>query len=602
MNAVKEDHLWILLNPRNSECVEKIPARQIWNEICESAWRTGDPGVAFMDRVHESQPECNKEKYGPIDGSNPCGEEWTENGNSCNLGSINLARYWNAEERIFDYDLLAQHVRLAVRFLDNVIDINWFPFEYQREINLDTRRIGLGVMGWADLLIMMLIPYNSQEALDLATEISRFITKHARMESVTLGSEKGKPRPEMNARNSSLTTIAPTGSISVIAGCSSGIEPHFALFWIRKSMWSADGKHHEREMLEMPNPLRKMMQEHHPTVDFDDEGLRRELTQMAEHEQRQWVADKLGSSIARIFSTAHSVDASEHVKMLAAWQKNTDNGVSKTINLTNHATVADIDRAFREAHELGCKSVTVYRDGSKDEQVLTSGSGGHQSATDASSSPLVEHGEAYGRYSHKLVGQAIIGGESVDAPVQNNDQSTATSSVEPKRGKEVGSKQERMADRPKVLNGITTKVETGHGQWYFTINVDPADGKPIEVFIAPRNNDPCVHAASTAVAKLVSLSLRSGVDVELLAEGLQGIDCGHVHWLDGKMITSAWDALAQLLVKTTGVDIPARVDTGKPERVVAVKDARMNCPSCGGRLVHSGGCVVCESCRKSSCD
>ena len=194
--------------------------------------------MAFIDRVQESQPPHLKEKYGPINSSNPCGEEFTEDKNSCNLGSINLYKHFDEDTGDVDWRLLEQNVRLATRFLDNVIDVNWFPFEKQRQMNLETRRIGLGVMGWADLCVMLKIPYNSQEACDLASTLSERITNWAYDESLAIGAEKGAVTPD-GARNSSLTTIAPTGSISIIAGCSSGIEPFFALFWTRKSMWSA---------------------------------------------------------------------------------------------------------------------------------------------------------------------------------------------------------------------------------------------------------------------------------------------------------------------------------------------------------------------------
>lgn len=363
MEAVKGGAGWHFINPRTNEWTGRIvPAKDIWDAICESAWRTGDPGVVFMDRVHESAPNPH---LGPIQSSNPCGEEFLEDGGSCNLGSMNLAKYVQASPglcdhpgrtcteamhlRGVDWASLKDDIHVAVRFLDNVIDVNQFPFEYLAEMNLKTRRIGLGVMGWADMLVLLGLKYDSQEALDLATKLSAFIATTAWEASCALGEEKGQ-LDHMSFRNSSVTTIAPTGSISIIAGCSSGIEPHFDLFWTRQSMWGADGKS-SVELIECPAPLRAELERHEYDVTERDIGL-------------------LDTSLYR---TSHQITPEWHVRMQAAWQSSVTNGVSKTVNMPNSAAVMDISQALMLAWELKCKAVTVYRDGSK-QQVLTSSS------------------------------------------------------------------------------------------------------------------------------------------------------------------------------------------------------------------------------------
>ena len=560
---------WPLINPRNGVEVRRVRARNLWYQICESAWTTGDPGVVFIDRVNTKDGPLNPE-YGSINGSNPCGEQFLEDGGSCNLGSINLAKYAGPDGH-FDYDLLKEHIRTAVRFLDNVVDINHFPFPRQREVNLNTRRIGLGVMGLADALAIMGIPYNSESALNFVRNLSYQFQKEARSASFALGQEKGELREGHPARNSAVTTVAPTGSISIIAGCSSGIEPYFALFWKRKALWSTDGKEYSAELLEMPAPLRQKIEQRRPDWNLND--LADELAGMSEQEQRAWVDVEVGDDVAALFSTAHSIDPSEHVRMQAAWQENIDNGISKTVNLRHDASMADIDHVLHEAYNLRCKSITVYRDGSKGEQVLTNGS--TATAATASDTP-----------------RTASDGAAWDAgvPVPPIDNGVRPSPSVPQT-------------RVRSLSGSTTAVATGHGQWYFTINTDPETEQPIEVFITSHNNDPCVRAASVAVSKLVSLSLRSGVDVRVLADGLRGLDCGHTHWSEGVLVKSPWDALAGLLSDENpeaDLEVPDTHATAILARVIGRRPA-MSCVTCGGRIIHVNGCATCQLCGSNNC-
>ena len=358
-----DDREWKLINPRTNGAVGTLPARDIWRAICESAWRTGDPGIVFQDRIEEPNPQ-----YGRIISSNPCAEQMLEDGGSCNLGSLDLSKYVGTTSRYghrsFAHNDFIADIHTAVRFLDNIIDINWFPFEKLREVNQGTRRIGLGVMGWADALAELGIPYDSDDALALAHETGRILRREAHLASAYLATEKGELRPGYDYRNSATTTIAPTGSISIIAGCSSGIEPHYALFNTRKALWTTDGKSHEAEVLEMPQVIRRALGDKLPP-----ESMARSDAWV----QREYVVHHGGEELLDICRTAMEISPEAHVYMQAAWQEHIDNGVSKTVNLPWNATVDDVEFVYKLAYHAKCKASSIYRDGSKGTQVLSSG-------------------------------------------------------------------------------------------------------------------------------------------------------------------------------------------------------------------------------------
>ena len=351
MEAVVGDKAWPLINPRTDMMEEVEGAVRVWQAIVKSAWKTGDPGVVFMDRVDEAHPNPH---LGPINSSNPCGEEFLEDGGSCNLGSINLAAYIE-HGGIVRWADLERDVETAVRFLDSVVDANWFPFERQRRMNKATRRIGLGVMGWADMLAKLGIRYDSDRGITEARLTGKFIREAAHLASAKIAIEKG------HIPNSSVTTIAPTGSISMIAGCSSGIEPYFSRFWTRTALWDMDGKH--VTMTECPAPLREKA----GWLLDQDRGDPINLDMLNDLE---FLRASIGAH-ADMYRTSHDISPEFHVRMQAAWQENTDNGVSKTINLPAHATEEDVESAFMLAWKLSIKATTVYRDGCKSEQVLT---------------------------------------------------------------------------------------------------------------------------------------------------------------------------------------------------------------------------------------
>ncbi len=563
MRAVDNDEQWQLLNPRDSgdgpinTVVAEVSARQLWREICESAWKSGDPGVVFMDRVWETQPNP---QMGDIQTSNPCGEEFLENYGNCCLGSINLDKHVSGGA--FDWNSLEDTVRTAVRFLDDVIEVNQFPLDKLREVNLATRRIGLGVMGWADALIRMEVPYDSPEALDLTNEVAKFIHDTAWDESARLATERGpfpgyaesalKARGMPPVRNSSVVTIAPTGTISRLADCSSGIEPHFANAWWSNVLWK-DHEGSSDRLLDAPKSVWEALRARLGS----EERVREVLGQIADSpNDAERVFSEHGIDPA-LFRTSMLISPEAHVRMQAAWQEYVTNSVSKTINLPNSASVEDVERAFRLAWETGCKAVTVYRDGSKAMQVLETG------ATDGV------------------------------------DEQQALATLYPRR-------------RPTAVRGITERVGTGHGTMYVTLNFDE-EGNPFELFTTIGKAGGSEPAHLEGLSRMVSLCLRSGIAASEIVDQLSGIT-SEPFWDNGVLIRSAEDGLAQVLKRYLQ-------DSGSPD-VGDVRDGRAaqlamfgrsaegaggmsvgaQCPECSGRIIHQEGCMTCLDCGYTKCE
>ncbi len=362
MTTLQEGGDYWLLNPRNRQRVKRVRARDVWDSIVKSAWQSGDPGVIFIDEVNRHNPIP---EVGRIEATNPCGEQPLLPFESCNLGSVNLSRM--VERREINWKKLRATVRNAVRFLDNVIDANRFPLKEIERMTKANRKIGLGVMGFADMLIQLGIPYNSEEALELAKKTMKVVTKEARQESVELGEERGAfPNFDKSVwkdkystmRNATVTTIAPTGSISIIAGCSSGIEPLFAISFIRNVLGGT-------RLFEI-NPLFEMTAKER---DFYSAKLLEEIARTGSVQEIQGVSE----DIKKIFVTALDIRPEWHVRIQAAFQKYTDNAVSKTVNLPYEASVEDVREVFELAWKIKCKGITVFRYGSKPEQVLYTG-------------------------------------------------------------------------------------------------------------------------------------------------------------------------------------------------------------------------------------
>ena len=362
MEALKKDGEYELVNPRNREVVRKIPARDIWNNIITMAWKTGDPGVIFIDEINRNNPTPH---IGMMECTNPCGEQPLLPYESCNLGSINLAKM--VADMEVDWEKLEKTIGLAVRFLDNVIDGNKYPLPEIEKITKANRKIGLGVMGFADMLIRLGIPYNSALALEKAEVVMKFIQEKSHTASEELAEEKGAfPNYEGSIfknpiRNSTVTTIAPTGSISIIAGCSSGIEPLFAISFVRNVMEGT-------KLIEVNPYFEKVAKER----GFYSEELMMEIAKTGTLADIEGIPD----DVRNVFVTAFDIAPEWHVRMQAVFQKYTDNAVSKTINLPNNVDIKSVGGAFMLAYELKCKGITVYRYGSKNQQVLYLGDSG----------------------------------------------------------------------------------------------------------------------------------------------------------------------------------------------------------------------------------
>ena len=531
MEAVKAGTDYNLINPHTKEVAGKLNAKEVFDKIVDMAWKTGDPGIIFIDRINQDNPTP---QLGRIESTNPCGEQPLLPYESCNLGSINLTAMLRTTSGTaeIDYPKLAGAVKIAVRFLDNVIDVNKFPLPEIAEMTRKSRKIGLGVMGFADMLIQLGIPYDSEEALQLAADIMRFINDEAGKDSTELAKERGVfpafqgsiydvpdgPRP----RNASCTTIAPTGTLSIIAGCSSGIEPLFALSYTRNIL---DGA----QLVEV-NPYFEQVSKNEG---FYSEELMQQLADGAKLHDIDGIPDQ----IKRSFVTAHEISPEWHVRMQAAFQKSTHNAVSKTVNFPKQATREDITEVYMTAYEEGLKGITIYRDRSRDIQVLTTGK--------------EEKIEATGRT--------------------------------PRR-------------RSKITTGITERVTTGCGYMYVTVNSD--ERGICEVFSTLGKSGGCASAQLEATCRLISLALRSGIDVASVVRQLRGIRCPSIAWEEGKAMLSCADTIASVLEKHISGG-----DDNKPklEDYGSVKNLAGQCPDCGNLLVYQEGCFICPSCGYTKC-
>ncbi|WGM89089.1 MAG: vitamin B12-dependent ribonucleotide reductase [Candidatus Bathyarchaeum tardum] len=360
MEAVAKDTEYALVNPRNGKTETKLRALHVFDRIASNAWRTGDPGLVFIDEVNRHNPTP---KVGRIMSTNPCGEQPLLPYESCNLGSVNLAKM--VKDNKVDWENLRRVVRIGVHFLDNVIDVNKYPVPKIEEVTRTNRKIGLGIMGFADMLIKLGIPYDSKEALELAEQVMKFVRDEAVNQSVNIGAVRGsfpnfkgsiwQERGFKTMRNATVTTVAPTGSISIIAGCSGGIEPIFAIAFVRNVM---DGS----RLLEVQPTFEELANE----SGFYSRSLMLEVAKTGSVQTVKEIPEKL----RRVFVTSLDIKPSWHVQMQAAFQKYVDNAVSKTVNLPNNATVDDVKQVYLLAYKLKCKGTTVYRYGSKSEQVL----------------------------------------------------------------------------------------------------------------------------------------------------------------------------------------------------------------------------------------
>jgi ribonucleoside-diphosphate reductase alpha chain len=557
MEKLKNGQDYDLIDPHTQKVVRRLNTQEVFDLIVKQAHKNGEPGIIFIDRMNEFNPTP---KLGKYESTNPCGEQVLLPYESCDLGSINLAgmykRVGNRYE--IDWDKLKEVTCLAVHFLDNLIDVNKFPLPQIEKATRLTRKIGLGVMGWASLLIRLGIPYNSEEAIALAEKVMSFILAEAAKKSCELAQDKGvfpvfkgsiydKKEGAARVRNATLTTIAPTGTISIIAGpCSSGIEPLFAISYYRKVM--------DNDKLVEVEPLFEEMAKQRGFYS-------RELMEKIAQESSIQNLEDIPEDVKRIFVTAHDISPEWHVRMQAAFQKYVHNATSKTINFPHEATIEDVRRAYLLAYELGCKGITVYRDKSREEQVLN---------------------------------------------IASRQQKEEPKILEP--GKIA------PRPRPEVITGTTTKVATGCGNLYVTINIDE-EGKPFELFTQMGKAGGCAASQLEAIGRLVSLAFRSGIEVKSIIEQLRNIRCPSPSWEKGKRIFSCADAIARVVETRliNGIITPVSVETANipmkhshnDESVVSDFSLHGDivgvCPDCGGALRHEEGCIKCQACGFSKC-
>ncbi len=543
--ALEQNREYELINPHNGEFSGSLSAKSVFQDIVDHAWENGDPGVVFIDKINMDNPVPH---LGMVESTNPCGEQPLLPYESCNLGSINLSKMirFDNEGWSIDYDKLRKTVHNGVHFLDNVIDVNRYPIDQIAEMTRTTRKVGLGVMGFADMLIRLGIPYDSVHAIEIARKLMKFIDDEAKVKSNQLANERGafpawegstyQKNGDAILRNATCTTIAPTGTISIIAGCSSGIEPLFALAFTRHVM--DDDK----------------LAEVHPMFLEDLKGLdiftNAIIDRVIQYGSIQNMSD-IPQSMRSVYLTSHDIDPEWHIRMQAAFQENTDNAVSKTVNFANSATHEDVATVYKLAHDLNCKGVTIYRDGSRDVQVLNKGKKTESANDKLNPAPFSVH------------------------------------------------------DRPQLLNGFTTKLNTGQGSLYVTINSD-TQKRPVEVFANIGKSGGDTSALSEAIGRLISIALQKRISVEEVAKTLIGITGSRPVWNEGSLIKSVPDAIGQILLQEFK---HLREEAGHTAHTIKTSTSAGStlaihgpeCPDCGSSMETEGGCSVCHICGYSHC-
>jgi len=628
MQAVERDEEYDLINPRTRKRAGKKRARDIFRQIIVNAWKNGDPGLVFIDRINRDNPTP---QLGRIEATNPCGEQPLLPYESCNLGSINLSKFVrevaaasaNGAKRrrngaaaadggaAFDWDALAAVIPLCVRFLDNVIDQNQYPIPQIEEMTKKTRKIGLGVMGWADVLFKLRIPYGSDEAIALAERVMAFVQQHADRASEALAKERGvfpawsgsaydpatgDGRKRRRFRNSTRTTVAPTGTLSIIADCSGGIEPAFALAFMRQ------------HYLDRKNPLKvtrlpevnKMFRAAAEAGGFYSDELIAYLAEGGSLADR----DEAPDWAKRVFVTSHDIAPEAHVKMQAAFQRHTDNAVSKTINFRNDATAEDVEAAYMLAYREGCKGITVYRDGSRDHQVLS-------------------HATARGPEQAEAVAAEIALGFAGLLPAGAHPAPIASSAPRPASAP-------YRRHLPDERRSVTHKFRVGEQEGYVTVGLYE-EGLPGEIFVNISKEGSTIRGLMDSVAVLTSVALQYGVPLRNLVEKFRGVHFEPAGMTSNQQIPMAtslvdyifrWLELRFLGGAPKTVPAPATKKTAAPPKSkgraakTAVRSPRptppvaisanatstgIGCPECGAILYFAEGCFVCRSCGYTRC-
>jgi ribonucleoside-diphosphate reductase alpha chain len=602
------------MHPRTGQVTGRLDARDVFGRIVQGAWKTGEPGVFFIDRANQYNPVPH---LGSYEATNPCGEQPLLAYDVCNLGSINVGLFVRSGR--VDWDGLRQTVHLCTHFLDNVIDANKYPLPEISDLAHRIRRIGLGIMGWADMLVRLGIPYDSPDAVEFARELMRFVDEESKVESERLAADRDafpewersiwgpdescardrngeRIRPLRRLRNCNLTTVAPTGTISIISGCSSGIEPLFAVAFMR-------------------NQAGVLM----PDVNEDFIAVAR---------QEGWYSDGLMTRIAeaghihfpevperwqRIFVTAHDVTPEWHIRMQAAFQAYTDSAISKTCNFSTTATAEDVRQIYELAYRLGCKGVTVYRDGSREQQVLSTGATARKVQEKA--------GETGG--APEAVGAAAARSEAAELKAQLAElEAELTRTRRQLHEVETENLQRRAKrSRPELLRGTTRRLETPLGTLYVTITEDEK-GQPFEVFMSLGKAGAALMADVEAIGRLISLALRAGIPIQEIHRQLRGISSDRVTGLGPNKVLSVPDAIGIAIERWmqdkngiqqdllgAAADAAARLERtvagpeGHAYQVGGLREEQFvgACPDCGSQLEFAEGCVKCHVCGYSEC-
>jgi len=602
MTALEAGTAYDLIHPKTGKVVGHLDAREVFRKIIHGAWKTGEPGVFFIDRANQYNPVPH---LGSYEATNPCGEQPLLPYDVCNLGSINVGLL--VKDGAVDWERLRTAVHLCTHFLDNVIDANKYPLPEIDDLAKRIRRIGLGIMGWADLLVELGIPYNSDEGVALGRRLMEFVDEESKVASEKLAEQRGtfaewersiwgpdasaardatgaRIRPMRRLRNCNLTTVAPTGTISIIAGCSSGIEPLFAVAFMRNQAGVL-----------MPD-------------------VNEEFVKIAKREG--WYSEALVQQIAeagnihfdavpakwqRVFVTAHDVTPEWHIRMQAAFQDFTDSAISKTCNFPNAATEEDVEQIYRMAFRLGCKGVTVYRDGARENQVLSTGTTAKK-VTATPQDAQVALAEALGR-------MAELDTELARTRTQLHDVEAENLQRRAKRS------------RPDLLKGSTRRVESPLGTMYVTITEDDK-GQPFEIFMSLGKAGGALMADVEAIGRLSSLALRSGIPLKEIYRQLRGISSDRAVGLGPSKVLSVPDAIGiaiekwmqekqgvqqDLLAGGGGPTVPAQEVVAGEAREAILRARRPDqdfigaCPDCGSQLAFIEGCAKCHVCGFSEC-
>ncbi|MBW3552865.1 MAG: vitamin B12-dependent ribonucleotide reductase [Gemmatimonadetes bacterium] len=645
MAAVRSGDTYDLISPRSGEVVGQEDANEIFDLIIQGAWATGEPGVFFIDQANHYNPVP---KLGSYEATNPCGEQPLLAYDVCNLGSVNVGMFAKTdvpedtplEDRI-DWEAFRQVVHLSTHFLDNVIDANNYPLPEIDELAKNIRRIGLGIMGWADLLVRVGVPYDSEQAIELARIVMHFIDEEAKNASERLAETRGafpawkdsiwgpdktaardaegnRIRPMRKLRNCNVTTVAPTGTISIFADCSGGIEPLFAVAFMRNQAGSM--------MADVNRDFVRMAKA---------QGWYSEALMEAIAEQGHIHFDEVPADVQRLFVTAHDVTPEWHIRMQAAFQEHVDSAISKTCNFPNEATAEDVREIYLQAFELKCKGVTVYRDGCRPMQVLSTGktakadqgAGGAQSASVETPRRGVSTAEAADVVAGKT---ADLEAALADAREENHRLSHQLAEVKGALLELEIKHQKRLhkKTRPDVLTGTTRKMRSPLGDLYVTVNEDES-GKPFEVFTTLGKAGGAAMADAEALGRMISLALRSGIPLTDISKQLRGISCDRAVGFGPNKVLSMPDAIGQVLelhmaekdgiqqelpiagapaVEAAAARVPRLPGTGDPGATQPQVEAydpgdtfMGTCPECASDLQFAEGCVKCMTCGYSEC-